>query len=137
MIERRPIAWRGVERLGACDFKIYAMSVPGFVPPEPLLAAARPATAAFARSSPGSAAGFLLLHRARPACFVLAHVWDGVDLIQQYWTSSHDRPHRLRPHRANAIGCLWELEVISFERDQWAATYGEPADVESYLGRHL
>ncbi|MFC7487387.1 hypothetical protein ACOCJ7_19350 [Knoellia sp. CPCC 206453] len=113
------------------------MSVAGSECPEALDRAARALTVEFATSTPGSGVGYLLLHRARPAHFALAHVWDGVDLIQSYWTSTLDRPAELRPHRAGAVGCVWELEVLAFESAQWAASCEASDRSDRYLGTHL
>jgi len=114
--------------------KIYAMTVEGAECPDSLDRAARELTVKFAESTPGSGVGYLLLHRARPAHFALAHVWDGVDLIQSYWTSPLDRPAELRPHRAGAVGCVWELELLAFESAQWAASFEDADRRERYLG---
>lgn len=102
------------------------MAVRGRKVDSALLLAARPLIESFAAESPGSEVGFVLLHRARPANFVLAHIWDGVDLLQRYWTSPFDDPTELTPHRAGAIGCIWELEVTGHERDLWAELVDDP-----------
>ncbi len=82
-------------------------------------------------------AGFVLVHAARPAFFILAQVWDGVDLIQRSWTSALDSPAVLIQHREGAIGCVWELEVISAERERWAAVCERDDAAERYLGSSL
>ncbi|EAQ00309.1 hypothetical protein JNB_09059 [Janibacter sp. HTCC2649] len=136
-VESRPVEWRGVAQLGPCEMKVYAMSVADSECPDELDRAAQALTVEFAESTPGSGVGYLLLHRARPAHFALAHVWDGVDLIQAYWTSPLDLPAELRPHRAGAVGCVWELEVLAFESAQCAASFEAADRRERYLSTHL
>lgn len=76
----------------------------------------------------------MIVHAARPAFFVLAHIWDGIDLFQRYWTAPLDAPTHLTPHRDGAIGCIWELELIAAERTRWAAVSDLEDAVSIYLG---
>ncbi|MCH8611847.1 hypothetical protein [Arsenicicoccus dermatophilus] len=132
MVAVRPTRCIGVDRFGPCALRDHEIAVAGtWVDPE-LRMAARPLIEAFARELPG-APGFVVYHRARPANFVLAHLWDGLDLVQRCWTSPLHDPAAVSAHRPGAIGCVWELEIVARERDAWARVCDTPSAAETYL----
>lgn len=133
MVSSRPARLMGLEHFAGTGFRLWEMSVEGAWPPASIHAAVRPLVEQFAAEVHGDA-GFVLVHAARPAFFVLAHVWDGVDLIQRSWTASLEAPTVLERHRDGAIGCVWELEVISAERERWAAVCERDGAMDHYLG---
>lgn len=95
-----------------------------------MAAAARPAATAT------HGVGFLLAHQARPACFVLLDWWqDSYDLKQRYYTSPLDHPDNLVELSGDAVGCVWELEVLLHERAAWVDhVLNSPADdFQAYL----
>lgn len=75
-------------------------------------------------------------HQARPACFVLLDWWqDGYDLKQRYYTSPLDHPGELVELSGDAVGCVWELEVLLHERAAWIdhVLNSEADDFQAYL----
>jgi hypothetical protein len=144
-----PFAERTLHRLGTAStggwqLKRYAIAVAPAGPRPEIIRASDTATSA-ALSDAGAdlvslpldghpaRAGFTIIHEARPACFLQINRWrDGVDLVQTYLTAPHDAPDRWTAVTDGAIGCVWELPVISHERDAWVRHMLGPAD-----GPHL
>lgn len=117
----RPMHWLGVHALSSgWQVKTYAMHVEDAARPEVAVVEAALDHAHEALPPQNEhRVGFLLLHRARPANFVLVSWWQGVDLKQLYYRSSHAQPARLERLPAHDVGCVWELEVLIHERAAW------------------
>jgi hypothetical protein len=65
-------------------------------------------------------AAFVIVHQARPACFVLVYWWSTrVDLRLQYFRAPLDEPTNLEPLPASFVGCVWELALTNHERVSW------------------
>lgn len=77
--------------------------------------------------------GFVIVHEARPANFVLIHTWQGVDLRQRYFTSSLDQPLEIKPFVQGTIGCVWELGIVQHERNAWIHTMLKSGSSVDYL----
>jgi hypothetical protein len=134
----RPVRAVGILEVAGWRLKQYVMTVtPEDVPdPRLLIAAAAMAAAALPAAVATHGVGFLLAHQARPACFVLLDWWqDGYDLKQRYYTSSLDHPDDLVEDSGDAVGCVWELEVLLHERAAWIdhVLNGEVDDFQAYL----
>lgn len=58
------------------------------------------------------------------------------ELHQRMFSAPPDAPDALAAHLSEAVGCVWELEVIDFERRAWLrhvlAAPGGP-DAAAYL----
>ena len=84
----------------------------------------------------GGGFGFVVAHDAPDLSYVLVHWWVGGNEIHQAMFSAPSLdPTRLEPHRSAAIGCVWELSVVDFERRGWIehvlAAPAEP-DLDAY-----
>lgn len=85
--------------------------------------------------------GFIIVHDARTASIALYYWWQSFNELHQRILAGpkHDPGAMTQLEHASA-GCVWELEVIDFERRAWLsdvlANPGGP-DVERYLGRQL
>lgn len=117
--ESRPTRPLGTQELpGGWRLKVYAMKVEAGPDPEQALVSA--ALEKAARVLPplhgALGEGFLLVHRARPANFVLVNWWEGIDLRHLYYSSPHARPERLTPLPRPAMACIWELNVLLHEQ---------------------
>jgi hypothetical protein len=42
-----------------------------------------------------------------------------VDLFQRYFRAPLEQPARLELVETGQVGCVWELEVVAFEREAW------------------
>jgi len=85
--------------------------------------------------------GFVIAHDARDYAFALYHWWAGENEIhQRIFSTLPNRLGAMRPHPTPAIGRVWELAVIDFERRAWLehvlADPGGP-DIDGYLAARL
>lgn len=141
----RPIRFLRSERIGDWRLKIYTIATHGqTVRPAFLDETLRRAPAVFPAPAHGDGhhgIGFVIAHDAATACFALYYWWQSFNELHQrcYLDSTHD-PAAMAPVANQPAGCVWELEVIDFERRAWLAdVLANPAgpDVERYLGRRL
>ena len=77
--------------------------------------------------------GFTIAHQGRSAAMALV-----------YWWAEENEVHRrayagpeLAPLTDTGMACVWELEVIDFERRAWLDDVLINADVDAYLERAL
>jgi hypothetical protein len=84
--------------------------------------------------------GFAMVHYARDGSYLLISRWyGGNNLKHEAHTIRHDaKGMSLEPLIETRItACVWELEVMSFERDAWVRTAmaekGSAASLDSYL----
>lgn len=135
MHQPRHVSWHGVERIAGWPIKVYGLTAGGPLPEALLDAARRVAAEALPRKNE-SGAGFVIAHRARPACFVLVYWWaTPVDLCLSYFRSSLDAPDQLEPMPTQSVGCVWELALTEHERQSWLRHVLAPAqaDFAGYL----
>ena len=86
-------------------------------------------------SRPGVA--FCVLHRGNGADYAVLGWWDRENELP---TRIFVRPHNeqaWRPAQGNESFCVWDLQVIGFERDAYVATVlgKPPLGIEAYLRR--
>jgi hypothetical protein len=84
--------------------------------------------------------GFLILHQGRTGDYAVLGWWDNEnELPLRVFVRPPDGGWR--PARGGESACVWDLQVIAFERDAYVATVlaaDAPADpVAAYLGRSL
>lgn len=85
--------------------------------------------------------GFIIVHDARTAAIALYYWWQSFnELHQRILVGPRHEPRAMTQLEHASAGCVWEIEVIDFERRAWLADVlanpGGP-DVERYLGRCL
>lgn len=85
--------------------------------------------------------GFVIAHDATASCIALYYWWQSFNELHQHILvgPKHD-PAAMTRFAGQAAGCVWELEVIDFERRAWLADVLASPDgpeVERYLGRHI
>ncbi len=85
--------------------------------------------------------GFLIVHDGRDACWLLADWWlDEDTLYQQLYSAPLEPPIRFAPVEDGPVACVWELEVLKFERDAWVDSmlrHPESPDLAGYLRAQL
>ena len=125
--EPRTITYLGREG----RFKHYGI---GTFAPDP-----RPALVdAVRRLVPAGETGFTIAHDARSAGLGLVYWWANEnELHRAAYASPLDDPGALEPLTDAGIACVWELEIIDFERRAWLHDVLIGDDVETYLGRAL
>jgi hypothetical protein len=153
----RPIRFRDVLAHAGWQLKRYAISAgqaagvsdaqvdvgaidwPEFAPGRALVLAALPVPA---RTSERPGVGFLVEHRGAGADYVVLGWWDRENELPVRIVVREQAPGATwRPARASESFCVWDLQVLGFERDAYVATVlaggaGQEA-VEAYLAQHL
>jgi hypothetical protein len=128
-----PRSVRFLERDGR--LKHYGVAVSGGPPRAELAAATRQAAA---DAIPEGAFGFTIAHDAATAGLGLVYWWENENEIhQRVFAAPIDDPGRLAPADGTGMACVWELEVIDFERRAWLEDVLKRGDTERYLERAL
>jgi hypothetical protein len=130
----RSIRFIGREDLGDWRMKVYGI---GTHAPD-----ARPefvaATLDAARGvlPDGGGAGFVIAHDANAAGLGLVYWWANENEIHaRAFASPLDDPAALTPNDGAGLACVWELEILDFERRAWLEDVLRNDDVERYLER--
>jgi hypothetical protein len=104
---------------------------------------ARPALAdatrrAAAQTIPAGAPGFTIAHDAATAALAIAYWWANENELhaRHFWAPLED-PGALVPLPDAGLACVWELEIIDFERRAWLHDVLEDGDPDAYLDRAL
>ena len=115
--------------------KHYGISRNGPVPRRELTAATRRAAA---EAIPKGAFGFTIAHDAATAGLGLVYWWANENEIhQRVFVAPLDDPGALEPADGTGMACVWELEVIDFERRAWHGDVLRGGDTELYMARAL
>jgi hypothetical protein len=141
----RTISFHGIETVGGWTVKMYGIAAHTESPRPALLAAtAKIAASVLPRQAHGGGrhgVGFAIAHDAADFCFALIDWWSGDNEVhQQLFSSPLARPEELRPHPGQAIGCVWELEAVDFERRAWlrhVLANPEGRDLDAYMADHF
>lgn len=87
---------------------------------------------------PAGAPGFTIAHDAATAALAIAYWWANENEIHaRYFAAPKAAPGALAPVQDTGMACVWELEVIDFERRAWLRDVLEDGDLDAYLGRAL
>jgi hypothetical protein len=130
----RQVRFIGREQLGSWQMKVYGIGThapdarPEFV--EATLEAARQAL------PEGGGAGFVIAHDARSAGLSRVYWWSNENEIHgRFFASPLGDPAAFGPYDGTGVGCVWELEVIDFERRAWLEDVLKNDDLDGYLAR--
>jgi hypothetical protein len=137
----RPVRFLELLDTGEWLAKVYGITAVGETPEAPLIAAARSlAERELPRGEEAESTyglGLVVIHQAADFAFVLLNWWYGEnELHEKLYSAPLGDPTALRPHGKPAIGCVWELGVLDFERRAWLEhVLANPAgpDVGAYL----
>jgi hypothetical protein len=115
--------------------KHYGIAYEGDTPRPELAAATRRAAE---QVVPPGAYGFTIAHDAATAGLAIVYWWANENEIHKHaFAAPLDDPGRLEPADGTAMACVWELEVIEFERVAWLDEVLKGGDAERYLERSL
>ena len=121
--EPRQISFLGLEGMT----KHYGIATRG-PSPDPALAAAVRALA-----EPG-VPGFTIAHDARSAGLGLVYWWANENEIHgRFFGSPLDEPSNLTEFQDTGLACVWEMEVLDFERRAWLEHVLKRGDREAYM----
>jgi hypothetical protein len=111
--------------------KHYGIATRGPAPAPELAAAVR------ALAEPG-VPGFTIAHDTASAGLGLVYWWANENEIHaRFYSSPLDDPGNLAPYTGAGLSCVWELEVIDFERRAWLDDVLIDGDLDAYLSRSL
>jgi hypothetical protein len=141
----RPIRFLRHEQLGDWRLKVYTIALSGKeARPELVDAALELAPEVFPQPAVAEnryGAGFVTVHDAASLGIVLYYWWQSEnELHQRIYLSPLDDPTALRKMADPAAGCVWELDVVDFERRAWredVLANPDGPDVELYLTRRF
>ncbi len=80
--------------------------------------------------------GFTIAHQGKAAAMALVYWWAEENEVHRRAYAGL-RPDDLRPLTDTGMACVWELEVIDFERRAWLEDVLIGDDVDGYLDRAL
>jgi hypothetical protein len=104
--------------------------------PRPALAGAVRTVAADA--VPGDAYGFTIAHDAAFSALGLVYWWaDENEIHHRVYAAPLDDPAALEPVDGTGMACVWELEVIDFERRAWLEEVLKRGNTDAYLEQAL
>ena len=87
---------------------------------------------------PDGAVGFTIAHAAASAGLAIVYWWANENEIHsRVFAAPQDDPGALEPADGTGMACVWELEVIDFERRAWLQDVLKRGDVARYLERRL
>jgi hypothetical protein len=123
--------------------KLYGIAVNGQEPRPEFVAATRDLAAQVLPQPPSGedhyGVGFAIAHDARAVGIALVYWWKSEnELHQRIYVSPKDDPTAFTAVENQPAGCVWELEVVNFERLAWLEdVLSNPAgpDIDSYLER--
>jgi hypothetical protein len=134
MYRSRSIRFIGREDLGDWRLKVYGIGThapdarPEFV--AATLDAAREAL------PDGGGAGFVIAHDAKEAGLGLVYWWANENEVHgRFFASPLDDPTAFVPVDGTGLACVWEMEVIDFERRAWLEHVLKNGDVDGYLAQ--
>jgi hypothetical protein len=82
--------------------------------------------------------GFTIAHDAASAGLLLVYWWANENEIhRRFFASPLDDPGAFEPYDSTGMSCVWELEVIDFERRAWLEDVLKGGEPERYLEEAL
>lgn len=87
---------------------------------------------------PGGALGFTIAHDAATAGLALVYWWANENEIHaRFFAAPREDPGALEPYPGTGMSCVWELEIIDFERRAYLEDVLKNDDIDAYLERAL
>ena len=137
----RPVTFIRLEDVGDWKLKLYGIALPGREPREALVESTlRLAPDVFAEAADNNySVGFVTVHDSATFGIALYYWWQSAnELHQRIYVSPLDDPSALTKLSDPAAGCVWEIEVVDFERRAWledVLANPDGPDIERYLSR--
>ena len=139
--EQRSVRFLETWQIDDWVLKVYGIAYRGDVPREQTVAAARPIAADAlprpARSDERYGVGFVIVHEGQDACWLLIDWWGFESVLHhRLFMSELDGEAKFVAAPPFMTACVWELPVLTFERDAWVETVlsrPDDPDVAGYL----
>jgi hypothetical protein len=132
MHEPRTIRFIRRQDLGDWRLKVYGIGThapdarPEFV--EATVEAARGAL------PDGGGTAFVIAHDANAAGLGLVYWWANENEIHgRFFVSPLEEPGAMEEHNGTGLACVWEMEVLDFERRAWLEHVLKRGDTEAYM----
>lgn len=132
MHEPRTIRFIRRQDLGDWRLKVYGIGThapdarPEFV--EATVEAARGAL------PQGGGTAFVIAHDATTAGLGIVYWWANENEIHgRFFVSPLEEPRAMEEHNGTGLACVWELEVLDFERRAWLEHVLKRGDIEAYM----
>lgn len=141
----RPIEFLGLRELDGWRLKLYSIRHGDRPVPEELresgLARAAAALPGPAVTPERPGVGFVIFHRGRGVDFLVLNWWDREnELFNRVLLRGHAEDAAWEWGRGGETACVWDLQVLAFERDAYVErVLARPAapDLDGYLGERL
>ena len=138
----RPVRFHGLRHHEGWRLKLYSITHDGA---PPALAAFEDGIGLATRALPLPAAtaerpgaGFVIAHGGRSALYVVLGWWDREnELPVRVVVREHTPGAVWRPARASESFCVWDLQVMGFERDAYVATLLAPGAGDEAAAQYL
>lgn len=77
---------------------------------------------------------FLIVHEAREGTWILLNWWTGGEMIEtKVFFAEVETPKAIKPSpHKNSLLCVWELQVLSHEREAWIRHVLSNAEIPAY-----
>jgi hypothetical protein len=134
MYEPRTVRFIRREDVGDWRLKVYGIGT--HVPDARPEFVAATVDAARAALPDGGGIGFVIAHDAATAGLGLVYWWANDNEIHaRFFASPLEDPSAVEPVNGTGLACVWELEIIDFERRAWLEHVLKGDDVDGYLAR--
>jgi|TARA_R110002073_G_scaffold45053_2_gene124637 hypothetical protein len=139
--EPRVFEYYGVHEARGVWIKLYSITRDGSETPKDVISASVSLGRKYIGSDPLDApVGFVIAHVAREAVFYVVCWWNDENMLRTaVYRGSLEAPLVMESIAdTNIVACVWELEIISFERDQWVDKVLKPKKLSlaDYLNTH-
>jgi hypothetical protein len=141
--EPRPIAFLGVLEHGDWRVKLYSIALDAPLVDEarfaPVVDMALSALPQPAQADGRAGVGFFIFHQGRGADYAVLGWWDRENELPVRVFIRTDEHPDWRPARDGESFCVWDLQLIAFERDAYVDTVlaDPPMGADAYLARVL
>ena len=145
LYEPRHVRFVRREDAAGWRLKLYSIALNGKEPDPAFVEATRDLAASVLPQPPAAddryGVGFATAHDATSLFIALVYWWQSEnELHQRIFVSPKTGPIAFVPVESQPAGCVWELEIVDFERRAWiedVLANPDGPDVERYLERRV
>jgi hypothetical protein len=132
----RPRNVRFIRREDVGDWRLKVYGIGTHAPDARPEFVAATVDAARAALPPGGGAGFVIAHDAASVGLSLVYWWANDNEIHgSFFASPLEDPAAIAPYDGTGLSCVWEMEVLDFERRAWLEDVLKNDDIDAYLSR--